>query len=109
MADRRSEVRFAPKRSESNVIQSKGLEKKIEFKFFAPLARNVALAGTFNSWSVDSFPLKPSRDGQWKGALNLTPGRYEYRYVIDGRWESDPATDSVPNSFGSTNCILEVR
>jgi len=38
-----------------------------------------------------------------------TPGRYEYRFVVDGQWRDDPAcTERVPNGFGSENCVLRV-
>jgi hypothetical protein len=39
----------------------------------------------------------------------LPAGRYEYRFVVDGQWMSDPsAREYVQNTFGSTNCVLVV-
>ncbi|MBI3875935.1 MAG: glycoside hydrolase family 13, partial [Verrucomicrobia bacterium] len=40
----------------------------------------------------------------------LAPGRYEYLFVVDGRWLSDPGADeAVPNRFGGWNSVREVR
>jgi hypothetical protein len=47
--------------------------------------------------------------GRWKATASLPPGRYEYRFVVDGQWISDPsAKEFVGNSFGSTNSILVI-
>jgi hypothetical protein len=41
--------------------------------------------------------------------LTLAPGRYEYRFIVDGEWMADPlAKDFVPNPFGGQNSLLEV-
>jgi hypothetical protein len=48
-------------------------------------------------------------DGQWAKELALTPGRYEYRFVVDGEWVDDPAaTELIPNTFGTANAVLVV-
>ena len=72
-----------------------------------PGARSVSVAGSFNGWKP--APMSRDLDGTWKAMLNLKPGRYEYRFVVDGRWLSDNnARESVPNEFGSTNSVLIV-
>jgi hypothetical protein len=50
------------------------------------------------------------RDGAgWKASVSLSPGRYEYRFVVDGQWVSDPkARESATNDFGSTNSVVVV-
>jgi len=90
-------------------LQQELLEQTVEFKFHAPQAETVNVAGTFNGWNTQLFSLKKLKDGSWKGALKLKPGRYEYRFFVEGRWENAPGTACVPNSFGSTNCVLEVK
>ncbi len=48
-------------------------------------------------------------DGRWMKELVLPPGRYEYLYVVDGRWQPDPgAAERVPNPFGGENGVLIV-
>jgi 1,4-alpha-glucan branching enzyme len=85
-------------------------EKKVDFEYFAPQARTVSLAGTFNRWNTETCPLKKGRDGKWKVSLSLAPGRYEYRYFVDRVWENDQRTvECVPNAFGSWNCVITVQ
>ena len=80
---------------------------KVEFVVEAPEAKSVAVAGTFNEWQPGRTPLKKDKKGVWAHKLTLPYGRYEYRFVIDGRWISDPkATQSVPNEFGESNSVL---
>jgi 1,4-alpha-glucan branching enzyme len=80
--------------------------KKVGFEFYAPQAQQVQVAGNFNGWTPSKTPLKQERDGKWKATLELTPGRYEYRFWVDGSWQND---QRVPNPFGTWNCILEIR
>lgn len=83
-------------------------EKPIEFTLKLPQASSAALAGSFNGWDPKRTPLRKEANS-WKTTLWLPPGRYEYRFVADGKWLSDPAAkESVPNSYGSTNSVLVV-
>jgi len=42
--------------------------------------------------------------------LNLEPGTYQYRYIVDGEWREDPANpESTPGPAGQPNSILHVR
>lgn len=83
---------------------------RVTFKLHSPEAQEVLLAGNFNSWNPHSSPLKRFANGVWKKMVTLAPGRYEYRYVVDGRWLNDPAcTVHTGNPFGSENCILMIE
>lgn len=86
------------------------VEKPIEFVLQMPQATSAAVAGSFNGWDPKRTPLRKEAKGGWKATLWLPPGRYEYRFVVDGnQWLSDPAAkESVPNQFGSTNSVLHV-
>ena len=84
--------------------------KKVPFEFVAPDAQKVFLAGNFNNWDTGASLMKKDKKGIWKTTVSLTPGRYEYRFLNDGRWENDPACcDCVPNEFGSQNCVKIVE
>lgn len=75
-----------------------------------PGAQEVSIAGSFNDWHPSVTPMIRLSDGQWAKELSLAPGRYEYRFVVDGEWVDDPAaTELIPNPFGSANAVLEVR
>jgi 1,4-alpha-glucan branching enzyme len=54
-----------------------------------PKARKVYLSGSFNGWSTLNTPLSQTDSG-WIGSIPLPPGKYTYKYVIDGKWMVDP-------------------
>ena len=82
--------------------------KRVQFAYTAPEARQVTVTGTFCDWG-EGFPLKKDSKGVWKTTRNLPPGRYEYRYCVDGSWHNDPrAEERVPNPYGGENDILTV-
>lgn len=83
---------------------------RVEFEYFAPHALSVYVAGSFNGWDPLKTPLKRDREGRWKAALTLKPGRYEYRYWVDHSWENDQRpVECIPNAFGTWNCVIVVR
>lgn len=93
-----------------NVSAKKQVTEKVLFEFPAPEAREVFLAGDFNNWDVRANPMKKDKKGLWKGNLPLAPGRYEYRFLVDGSWENDPSCSCcVPNQYGSMNCVRIVE
>jgi len=84
--------------------------KKFNFTILAPEAQNVSLAGDFNNWDKNSHLLEKDSNGTWEINIDLLPGRYEYRYLVDGKWENDSNCSSfAPNPFGSENCILTLQ
>ncbi len=98
----------AKKETKGTAAGRKGA-KKAEFSFMAPDAQIVQLAGDFNAWNPSSNPLKKSAQGVWKINLKLSPGRYEYRFLVDGQWHNDPqCSEHVANPFGEKNCLLIV-
>lgn len=100
-----------PYLSDSNLKSGKSLsKKKAIFEYYAPLARKVHIAGTFNDWNPETTPLKKDQAGKWRTELSLPPGRYEYRYMVDGNWENDQRpVECVPNAFGSWNGVVTVQ
>lgn len=72
-------------------------------------AEKVYLAGFFNDWSPNAHPMDgPDSDGRFTTTLTLPPGRYEYKFVIDGKhWRSDPGAPSQKEGYG--NSVVEVK
>lgn len=52
-------------------------------------AETVALAGEFNNWSPEADPMERVGGG-WRRQLELEPGHYGYKYIIDGEFEGNP-------------------
>lgn len=83
--------------------------KKITFEISAPNAKEVRLAGDFNSWDSNKTVLKKTKNGVWKRDLELKSGRYEYKYLIDGQWIKDPLNKLfVVNAYGTENSVVEL-
>lgn len=84
--------------------------KTREFKLYAPQANNVKIAGNFNNWDANSICAKKDSRGNWLAKVNLKPGKYEYKFIVDGNWMNDPKCGrNSPNPFGSQNSIVEIR
>jgi len=84
--------------------------RNLTFVFSGPNAKRVSVSGEFNGWSPDATPMKRRSDGQWEKTLALKPGRYQYKFVVDGNWTHDPtARENVRNEHGSLNSVTEIR
>jgi hypothetical protein len=82
----------------------------VRFELMEPTAKRVALCGEFNQWSTDAAPLTQGPDGRWTTTIALAPGRYEYKFFVDGNWMPDPAArENAWNYHGTLNSVIEVR
>lgn len=87
-----------------------GGAKPTQFRFYAPEAKKVVVAGSFNKWDAKKLSAKKDSKGNWVAKAALKPGRHEYKFVVDGAWVNDPhCTSCVANSLGSHNCVIEVK
>ena len=78
----------------------------VEFKFFRPSARNVALAGDFNDWRVNELKMVRGEDGYWQARMKLPAGEFRFRYCADGEWYADYAAFGVePGRFGMDSIL----
>ena len=72
-------------------------------------AQNVAILGDFNAWEPTALS-DEAGNGIWSTSVLLTPGRYEYAFVIDGHWWGhDPLADEIVPSFGAYKSARYVR
>lgn len=84
--------------------------KATEFKIHAPGAKKVSIGGTFNNWDTKADLARKDSSGSWTAKLNLRPGRYEYKFFIDGSWVNDPCCSGcITNAFGTQNCVREIK
>ena len=69
--------------------------------------KQVNLFGQFNSWDRQNLPMKDiNGDGVLEIEIPLDPGRYEYKFFVDGKEVVDPANpDRVPNGMGDFNSL----
>ncbi len=91
----------------ANAVAAKPVE--VRFAFVKPGAKRVSLCGEFNRWSFSETPMNQGKDGSWEAAVALEPGRYQYKFLVDGEWVPDPAAQqNVPNAYGSLNSVIDV-
>ena len=104
----------------------KGNEKFVIFELYAPSARYVTLAGDFNAWGGTANGVydpnidrmyddgthgdRVKGDGIWTIIKPLSPGVYQYKYVIDGvNWILDPSNPEKIQNGPYINSILRVK
>ena len=85
-------------------------EDVVSFVTLYPTAASVQVAGDFNNWQPESAVMeKIGENGAWSLKLNIEPGCYQYRLVVDGQWQQDPYNEAVEvNPFGEYNSVLTV-
>jgi chromosome partitioning protein len=88
--------------------------REVVVRFRDPAATDVRIAGDFNGWVPDkgvrSLIEAEGQTRVWTKILQLPPGKYRYRYVVDGEWREDPDNpEAVADAPGTRNSILVVR
>lgn len=76
----------------------------------APPNAKVAIAGDFNDWSPERTPMRyNSKTGAFEAIVDISPGRCEYRLVVNGEWMPDPNNGiRTENPFGGANSVIVV-
>lgn len=81
----------------------------VRFGYFNPDAREVFLVGSFNNWDARATPLVRDSLGDWSVEIELPPGEYRYRLMVDGEWRDHPsAQQTAPNPFGGFDAVITV-
>ena len=75
-----------------------------------PNAKEIYLVGDFNHWKInDESRLSKLNEGRWEKKLQLSSGRYKYKFVVDGEWVLDSQnTEREPNTFGTFDSIIKL-
>jgi 1,4-alpha-glucan branching enzyme len=86
-------------------------KREVAFILNGREAEEVYLCGDFNQWIPRSLPMiRHGENRLWEKRLVLPPGRYEYKFIVDGEWiHDDQARNNVPNAHGTLNSVVEVK
>jgi 1,4-alpha-glucan branching enzyme len=76
---------------------------QVTFTYFAPTARHVSLAGSFNHWDPKATPMSQGADGAWRVSVAVDPCHLEYQFYVDGVWHDDPAELHKATDMPATN------
>lgn len=69
-------------------------------------AKHVYISGSFNAWSTKKTPMQKIGNG-WELSIKLQPGKYTYKYIVDGRWIHDPSNrQREKNEHNSYNSVV---
>jgi chromosome partitioning protein len=87
--------------------------REVVVRFRDENANDVRIAGDFNGWVPDkgvrSLIESEGQTRVWTKILRLTPGTYQYRYVVDGEWREDPENpEMISSAVGGRNSVLVV-
>jgi alpha-amylase/alpha-mannosidase (GH57 family) len=84
-------------------------EDGVTFTLQAPEAAEVYIAGDFNSWHPAKDAMARDETGTWVVTIALKPGRYEYKFVVDGgeTWKHDITNPLwVNDPYGGRNSVV---
>ena len=69
----------------------------------------VVLTGSFNNWHQSQLLFAREGD-EWVCRVDLDPGVYRYKFIVDGDWLLDPSNpDTAEDEDGNVNNVLEVK
>lgn len=94
-----------------SILVNKSAKQKTMFTFADPEKKHstVQAFGDFNEYNPQLGEMT-WQDGQWSIEFYLQPGRYMYKFKVDGNERTDPlSTDSLDNNFGSYNSVRWVE
>jgi len=72
-------------------------------------ARSVSLVGDFNFWNPFSLPMHKNGAGLWEITIDIPPGKYVYRFLVDGKYKTDPfGTKVVYDRFSKEMSLVKI-
>lgn len=82
---------------------------KVEFQTAAEPGSTVLLSGSFTDWESHPLVLKHRGEGVYAAVVSLPPGRYEYKFKVNGAWRNDDnCTKCTANAFGTLNSVIDI-
>lgn len=77
------------------------------FELDAPAAKQVYLAGEMTNWDREKRRMGRDSDGRWRTTVDLGPGEWIYKFVVDGKWIADPVgPDHADDGQGGTHSFV---
>lgn len=80
----------------------------VTFSLHAPAARSVHLAGEMTDWDRSPRALTRGPEGLWTLTLDLAPGQWVYKFVVDGQWQADPGAPGDADGRGGVHSFVFV-
>jgi len=78
------------------------------FSLYQPDVDSVSVVGSWNAWKPQTMALREDSAWVWEHMLDLEPGTYEYRFLVNGAlWIKDP--DNPAYGGAHSNSIIRIR
>lgn len=71
-------------------------------------AREVYVSGSFNGWQEKELAMRKTDKG-WRLPYVLGGGNYQYRFIVDDEWMTDPANAKTAFDGGKKNSLLVIK
>jgi len=71
-------------------------------------AQHVYIAGNFNNWAPNELAMKKV-NGIWILPRTFAAGNYQYKFIVDGKWITDPANPHLAREENHVNSFLSVK
>ncbi len=74
-------------------------------------AKEVFVSGSFNNWAIPGCKMYYQKEKEeWVFPIHLKPGKYLYKFVVDGNWIIDPGNSSwEENQYNTGNSVLWIE
>jgi 1,4-alpha-glucan branching enzyme len=84
-------------------------KRSVQFKYNNGKASSVFLVGDFNAWDHKKHEMNENDYGIYSQTLMLSPGSYQYKFLVDGQWENDPLNKMTAfNAFRGLNNVIRI-
>ena len=95
---------------DQNMVREKEDLQTVILDFVDAGFETLQIAGEFNNWIPDHNVDTLSEAGVITKVLRVQPGQYQYRLVIDGKWQKDASNPfQTLNDYGEINSLLQVN
>lgn len=92
----------------SAFAQPQATANGILFVYENETAKRVCIGADWNGWTPENLPMEKA-EGIWRVVVNLKPGVYHYKFVVDGNWLPDPKNPArVDDNYGGFNSVFTV-
>jgi hypothetical protein len=71
-------------------------------------AQHVYVSGDFNRWVPNELAMK-NIGGVWVLPYTLAAGNYQYKFIVDGQWITDPTNPHKARGGDEINSFISVR
>lgn len=81
----------------------------LTFHYFGAPNQKVYLYGDFNDWDPFMYRMKEGAGASYKYTIRLSPGKYRYKFIVEGTAMADPLNDNkVIDIFGQTASVFTI-